>query len=114
MPGLGTGALYHRVAFDQRAAAADGYGNAEGAFVEQFRRWAAFLYAGGGETVTAARLEGRGVLKVRLRSDSRSRAIAADWRMRDVFTGTVYAIRDVDAAADRAWVYLMVESGVAA
>jgi hypothetical protein len=115
------GDLTHRVAFDKRPAQADdGYGNTLGPFTEQFQRAAAFVYAGGGETVMAARLEGRGVMKVRVRSDSQTRLIAQDWRIRDVRSNadaakqTVYAIKEVDAVTDRFWVYLMVERGVAA
>jgi hypothetical protein len=111
MPGAGD--LDHRVAFDKRATADDGMGNRRGGWQEQFSRSAAFVYAGGGESVMAARLEGRGVMKVRLRSDSATRTIGSDWRMRDARLGTEYAIREVDAVTDRAWVWLVVERGVA-
>lgn len=118
----GAGDLRHRVAFDRRTDVADGKGNFQGGFVEQFQRRAAFIYAGGGESVMAARLEGRGILKVRMRSCSLTRAITQDWQMRDVrsgefvnnvWTGVTYAIKEVDALTDRLWVYLVVERGVA-
>lgn len=112
MPGAGD--LDHRVAFDMRASANDGKGNTVGAWQEQFTRLSAFVYAGGGEAVMASRLEGRGVVKVRLRSDSQTRTIGQDWRMRDAHRGTPYAIREVDAVTDRRWVWLVVERGVAA
>ncbi len=109
----GAGDLRHRVAFDKRQRVKDGAGNWQSSFVEQFQRRAAFVYAGGGEAVMAARLEGRGVLKVRVRSCSLTRTITQDWQMRDARLGTVYAIKEVDAVTDRQWVYLVVERGVA-
>lgn len=107
----GAGDLRHRVAFDKRGRVKDDAGNWQSSFVEQFTRRAAFIYAGGGETVMAARLEGRGILKVRVRSCQLTRAIQQDWQMRDARLGTVYAIREVDAVTDRLWVYLVVERG---
>ena len=117
MPKPGAGDLDHRVAFDKRETGnpdspAD-YGNTQTDFVEQFQRRAAFKYAGGSESIVAARLEGRGVIKVRVRRDSLTKTIEPDWQMRDVNTGTVYAIRDVDHVTDRDWVWLVVERGVA-
>jgi Phage head-tail joining protein len=118
----GPGDLRHRVAFDRRKQVDDGYGNTEGDFVEQFMRRAQFIYAGGGESVMAARLEGRGVVKVRVWSCAQTRTISQDWQMRDarsgafvdgVWTGTTYAITEVDAVTDPQWVYLVVERGVA-
>ncbi|TKT78420.1 head-tail adaptor protein [Aquamicrobium sp. LC103] len=112
MPGAGD--LRHRVAFDKRGRVNDGAGNWQSGFVGQFTRRAAFIYAGGGESVMAARLEGRGVLKVRVRSCSLTRTIKQDWRMRDARTGTAYSIKEVDAETDRQWVYLVVERGAPA
>lgn len=108
----GAGDLRHRVAFDKRERVSDGAGNKQAEFVEQFTRRAAFTYAGGGESVMAARLEGRGILKVRVRSCRQTRTITQDWQMRDVRRGTSYAIKEVDAVTSRLWVYLVVESGV--
>lgn len=110
----GAGDLHHRVGFDKRERVNDGAGNWQSGFVEQFTRRAAFIYAGGGEAVMAARLEGRGVLKVRVRSCQQTRTIAQDWQMRDARLGTVYAIREVDAVTNGQWVYLVVERGVVA
>ena len=112
MPGAGD--LRHRVAFDKRDRTNDGAGNWQTGFSEQFTRRAAFTYAGGSEAVMAARLEGRGVMRVRVRSCQQSRTIRQDWQMRDVRDGTVYAIKEVDAVTDRLWVYLVVERGVPA
>lgn len=117
----GAGDLRHRVAFDKRERVNVGGGNWQSNFVEQFQRRAAFVYAGGGESVMAARLEGRGLLKVRVRSCRLTRTITQDWQMRDarsgqfvdgVWTGKTYAIKEVDTETSRLWVYLVVERGV--
>ncbi len=110
---LGAGDLRHRVAFDKREAASDGLGNERAAFVEQFEIWACFRSRGGSEAVIAARLEGRNMLGVYVRSSLQTRQIQSDWRMRDVATNDIYAVRMVDSVTDRAWVYLEVQTGVA-
>lgn len=108
------GELQHRVAFDERISVDDGYGNTEGAFSERFVVSAAFRPRGGSEAVVAARLEGRNLLGVYLRSTPETRQIKADWRMRDARTGDVYAVRVVDSVSDRYWVYLEAQTGVVA
>ena len=109
------GSLNRRVAFDRRTEVDDGYGNTvSGDFTQQFECAAEFRPRGGSEAVVAARLEGRNVFGVYIRSSLQARQVTTDWRMRDVREGTVYAVRAVDSVTDRAWVYLTVESGVAA
>lgn len=107
------GELDHRVAFDKRIDANDGYGNTVASWLEQSKAWAAFRSRGGNETVIAARLEGRSILGVYVPSSVKTRAVTPDWRMRDVRLGTEYAIIYVDAVTDPAWVYLDVQKGVA-
>lgn len=110
-----SGELHHRVALDKRGPAAEpDYGNTEGDFVEQFKVSAAFRPRGGSEAVVAARLEGRNVLGVYVRSSSETRQIESDWRLRDLRTGEVYAVKIVDAVTNRHWVYMEVQTGVAA
>lgn len=108
---LNSGELRELVAFDQRARVSDGAGNYQSDFVEVFQRRAAFVYAGGSEAVTAERLQGRSILKVKMRNDSEAKRITTDWRLRDVRRGTVYNIREVDAVTDPRVVYLTVVSG---
>ena len=112
------GMLRHRVAFDRRAVVDDGYGNTvSGDFVEQFQCRADFRHRGGSEAVMAARLEGRHMLGVYVRSSSETRAITTDWRMRHFVPGgseTVYNIDAIDTVTDPRWVFLTVESGAAA
>jgi head-tail adaptor len=106
--------LRHRVAFDQRTKLKDGYGNKQGGFAELFQVSAAFRPRGGSEAVAAARLEGRNVLGVYVRSSTQTRKIESEWRMRDVRTGAAYAVKVVDAVTDRRWVYLEISTGVPA
>lgn len=110
----GLGHLTELVAFDAPTKAPDGFGGTEVGWAEQFRRRAEFTYQRGSETVEAAALSGRSVLKVRVKSSPDTRRIAADWRMRHVGTETVFNITATpDRFSDRAWVYLTAESGVA-
>lgn len=114
MPGkTGAGHLNERVAFDRRVTLDDGHGNKRGEFEERFQCWGGYTYLRGGETVIAARLEGRQPIVVRIRSSSASRAVAPDWRMRDLRTGVAYAVQSVTRSDDRAFVDVMVQSGTA-
>lgn len=114
-----------RVAFDAPVGAPDGSGGTVRGWAPQFTVWGEIIYSRGSEAVDAARLQGRAIYKVRLRSSTQSRRITPDWRMRDPrrglpdgrvadpLPGTRYNIREVDAITDRAWVFLVVEAGVA-
>lgn len=119
------GNLRERAAFDAFTGTPDGSGGEVRAWSQQFACWAEFIYSRGSEAVDAARLQGRSIYKVRLRSSSDSRAITTDWRMRDTrrgfpsgvsgdtLPGTRYNIREVDAITDPAWVFVVVEAGAA-
>lgn len=106
--------LSHRVSFSKRVEVDDGFGNPIGEFQDQFTVWAAFRPRGGSEAVVAARLEGRNLLGIYLRSSSQTRQIESDWQMRDARTGDLYAVKIVDSVTDRNWVYLEAQTGVAA
>lgn len=124
------GQLYEKVAFDSREQVnpdfPEDYGNTESVFTERFTRRAGFTYLRGTETVVAARLQGRQPIVVRVRSDSSTRQITPDWRMRDArngawtdtseteWSGPSYAIKSIAPSEDRQWLDIMVESGVAA
>ncbi|OWK25068.1 hypothetical protein AJ87_15165 [Rhizobium yanglingense] len=80
MANRGSGQLYQRVAFDERALSSDGHGNEENDFVQQFECRADFTFLRGGETVIAGRLEGRQPIVVRVRANSNTRqANGKDW-----------------------------------
>jgi len=119
--------LFHKVAFDSRAAEDDGEGNVEGKFVQRFECRAGFTFLRGGETVIAGRLEGRQPVVVRVRRSSNTLQIAPDWRMRDLrngewlgepdapyWSGPEYAVRSVIPTDDRLFLDVTVESGGAA
>ncbi|ETX26565.1 head-tail adaptor protein [Roseivivax isoporae] len=108
--------LIERVAFDRPTETQDGYGGTETGWSEapaSYETRAQFIYQRGSEAVEAARLTGRSIYKVRIRSSVAAREITAAWRMRDLRRGTIYNIREIDTITDRQWVYVTVESGVA-
>ncbi|MBN8292817.1 head-tail adaptor protein [Rhodobacter sp. NTK016B] len=117
--------LRERVAFDEVVETPDGSGGKIRSWEQRLNVRADFIYARGSEAIDAARLQGRSVYKVKIRSSAASRAITAGWRMRDVrrglasglgddaLPGNRYNIREVDAITDPAWVYIVVELGVA-
>jgi head-tail adaptor len=107
------GQLIEKVSIQKPAQSIDNFGGVQDGWEDQFECRAEFIYAGGGETLQAARLEGRGVLKIRIRSFTRSRQIEQDWRLLDARRNTVYNIREVDSVTDRRWVYILAERGVA-
>ncbi|PSJ64504.1 phage head completion protein [Kumtagia ephedrae] len=111
----GAGRLDQRVTFEAPVApASDGGGGVVDGFAPQFTVWAGFFRPRGDEAVTAARLEGRHVVDVTVRSSSQSRQITTDWRMVDARRpADVFNIRFVDTASDPAWVRLTAEKGVA-
>lgn len=113
------GELRHKIAFDKRQDvnpdAPDDYGNTQSEFVEQFVVSAKVQAKFGGETVTAARLQGQQPVTITVRQSSQTRLIKEDWRARDVRSGAVYAIRSiVDPDGKRAWLEILTQTGVAA
>ena len=107
------GQLIENVAFDELNAVSDGYGNRQQEFVEQFKIRAGYVWLRGGESIQAARLEGNQPLIVRVRVCNDTNRIRNDWRMRDVRTGEVYAIRAISRSLDRGYLDVLVQSGVA-
>lgn len=107
--------LIESIAFDSPAAAADAYGGTRTGFTSDvYTCRADFIYQRGDEAVTAGKLTGTAVFKVKIRSCSAARAIDTSWRMRDVRRSVIYNIREIDAITDRFWIWLKVESGVPA
>lgn len=126
MADRGFGHMIEKVAFDERALVSDGHGNEESDFVESFQCRAGFTFLRGGEAVIAGRLEGRQPIVVRVRSNSRTRQIAADWRMRnlregqwegpsgaDYWNGPRYAVLSIAPTEDRQFLDVLVQSGSA-
>lgn len=108
-----SGAMDYRVAFDAATGSVTATGGQVTAWVEQIARvWAAIRFLRGGETVIAARLTGRQPAVVTVRASAATRLITTDWRMRDLRSGEVYAIRAIVPSDDRAYLELTCESGV--
>lgn len=108
----GAGLLEQMVAFDKREEVDDGAGNVVGAWVEQFRDYAQFIFSRGSETVMAARLESREPMLVRIRASANARLIGADWQMRDLHgDNKAYNINDITWDNSRAMVDLLVTGG---
>lgn len=105
--------LNEAVAFDRPAGTPGSGGVVSTVWSERWSSRAQFIYSRGSEVVEAARLEGRPIYKVRVRSCSAAREITTSWRMRDTRRGTEYSIREVDSVSDRQWVFLVVEGGKA-
>lgn len=123
---LGAGDLYYSVAFLKREEIDDGMGNTiDDKLVEQFRCRAAYRHLRGGESVMAARLDGKHTQVIIVRASSQTRQITTDWIVRDVrassetepgsgkFTGDIFNVRDVTHETDRMWISLLCEKGVA-
>lgn len=108
----GAGSLKEHISFAVRNQHDDGYGNTISDWVEQFQDAAEYTHLRGGETVIAARLTNKHPQVIRVRASSRTRAVTADWRIKDTRTGTEYAIKDVTASTDNRWIDFLCERGV--
>lgn len=104
--------LDERVAFDAPSGAKDAFGGTSETFTPGDPVAAQIIYQNGDEAVQAARLAGRQVFKVKVRSSAATRAVTTDYRMRDVRRGDVYNILDVDKITDRAFVWLQIEGPI--
>jgi head-tail adaptor len=112
MPGGGD--LYAKVSFEKLTTGSDGAGGTTTGWGEQFIVRAGYFNAGGSEAVMAARLEGRALMRVRVRASAQTRQITTDWRMRDERSDDVWNIREVDPVSEgRGWIVLRCEKGVA-
>jgi head-tail adaptor len=110
---MSAGRLAKSLIFEAEGNVPDGHGGFTIDWLERHRCHARLAYHRGGEAVEAARLRGASIYKVRIRSCAAARAISPEYRMRDARRGTIYNIREVDAISDRAWIYILAESGVA-
>lgn len=109
----GAGYLDQLVAFDVRELIDDGAGNTVGQWVEQFKEPAGYLHLKSGEAVIASRLQGKHLQVITVRSNTLSRTVTTDWRVRDVRSGRTFNIRDITPTADRLKLEMLVENGTA-
>lgn len=114
-----SGDLRERVRFDalveENPDSPIDYGNTESTWAPQFERRANYTHLRGGEAVQAARLEGRHIQVVTVRSDSATRIVSADWRVVDLKTGDIFNVRDVTPTrgAENQFIDFLCEKGVA-
>jgi SPP1 family predicted phage head-tail adaptor len=118
----GAGDLRARVTLAKPDQVTDDYGNVVIDWVDQFTVWANITPRLGGETVEAARLQGRQPAVIRVRLSPDTRQIATDWKVTTVEgptpPGTVYNIRTVvdphegDVSHGK-WIDMLCEAGVA-
>jgi SPP1 family predicted phage head-tail adaptor len=108
------GKYTERVGFERKGTLFDGAGGTTTEWAPQFETWAAAMHLRGGEAVQAARLDGRHPVVFRVRRSTATRQIAPDWRLRDLRTGTLYAIRDITMPGDdRDHIDILAEGGAA-
>lgn len=111
-----SGELRERLTFQSPSAFDDGYGNTVEGWQDEFTVWARLQPKVGGETVLAARLSGRQVYLIHVRSSAQARAIAPDWRAVDVHDGRVFQVKSPTRNMDEknAFLEMDAELGVAA
>lgn len=106
------GDLRDRVAFDRPLGTLTDTGGQVTTWQEAISAlWAGIKYLRGSDTVVAARLTGRQPAVVTMRASAITRTIKPEWRMRDLRTGNVFAIRAIHETPDRAFMEILVEGG---
>ena len=100
------GELRWRVDFEQRAEVD---GDRLGDFVAEFDRRAKFTFLRGSEPVLAQRLQGVQPVVIRVRAEARTRAVTAEWRIRDRRSGKLYEIKSVTPDESGAWIDFLAE-----
>lgn len=111
------GELRHRVQFSEPDKVSDEYGNVTTGWIARFTVSANIRPRLGGETVEAARLQGRQPMIIRVRQSPDTIRITTDWKATDE-RGVDYQIRtavDPDFGSNEhgKWIDMMCEAGVA-
>lgn len=109
--------LQHRLTFQRRSSATDDFGNTSSDFSDQFTERVEIMPARGFEAVTQARLAGQQPVVLRLRLNSRTATIQADWRAVDARNPAIaYALTapPVDREQTRRWLEIPATLGAAA
>lgn len=110
---MNAGTLRERVAFDAPTQTPDGRGGQTRGWTETYDGAAEFRYERGREAMQAGAVTGSASFKIKVRSCEATRALTTAHRMRDVRRGLAFNVREVDAITDRAFVWVVVEAGVA-
>lgn len=108
------GELPERVSFAEPVSDINAGGGTTNGFVARFEVRAKFRYLRGGETVLAARLEGRQTIVAKVWRSRASEAVTPDWRMQDARLGTLFNVRSIIPTDDGLYLEMTCESGVAA
>lgn len=113
------GELRERFAFEKRgdlsgnSPPGDGYGNVvDDTWTEQFDCRAKLHILRGGESVVAARLEGRKMAILTVRSSTNTKLVSTAWRCKDKRTLEFYNIREVTLQPDKHDFEMLIELGV--
>lgn len=109
---ISAGSLHHKVTFSVMREVPDGNHGFDLVPVE-FTTRAHIRYLRGGETVQAARLQGKQPVVVTVRRSRQALALTTDATMRDARTGTKYNIRAIVPSENRQFIEITAESGVA-
>ncbi|MEM1088698.1 MAG: phage head closure protein [Pseudomonadota bacterium] len=105
------GKLRDWLEFQQRTNETDALGGQSENWVIQFTVAAEVIHLSGDERVEAARIAGRELYKIRVRSETRTQALSTDsWRFRDARRNVLFNILSLDAVTDRKWVWLRAET----
>lgn len=111
---MGAGDRRERLTFSKRIDTVDdGYGNVQQGWANQFTVYARVKPRLGGEEVTAARLQGKNLVAVSVRSSIKTKQITSDWRAVDARSGEEYNVRSVIESEDNSLVEILAEKGVA-
>lgn len=113
----GAGELRHVVRFAERNSVSDEYGNVTTGWLHRFTVRADITPRLGGETVEAARLQGRQPVVIRVRRSPDTKRVTTDWKATDE-SGAEYNIRAVvdphlGDSTRGMWLDMLAESGVA-
>ena len=112
----GAGDLRSSLIFAERVMQGDGAGNMQATWIDRFKTDAQVKPARGSEAIDADRLQGRGLVTIRIRNSASSREINADWRATDARTGVEYNLRsaidpDMGGPQHGKWLELVGEFG---
>ena len=112
------GGLRQTIVWAEPTGTDDGYGNIETDWTDRFTVLAQITPRLGGETVEAARLQGRQPAIIRVRYSPDTKLIRASWKATDADSGIVYNVRSIadpemGNAQHGQWIDVLAESGVA-
>lgn len=113
MANIRPGDINQAVAFDLVTEIPDG-NNGFDLVKETINTRAHFRFLRGGETVQAARLDGKQPLVATIRRNERTRQITTDTVMRDTRTGTRYNIKAIVPTDDRKFLEVTAQSEASA